>query len=289
VTGPSGRLGSALVRELAARGQRALSWGRPGFDLDDPSAAERLLDRDAPGLVIHAAAWTDVDGCARDPGLAMRRNGDATDVLARACARSGARLVVVSTNEVFDGRRTDGQGYREDDSPAPLNPYGASKLAGEEAARRAFGDAGRPAGLWVVRTAWLFGPPGNDFPSRILAAAAALEPGAPLPGVIDETGSPTFAPDLATAIVELTERAPGGTYHLVNSGRATRYAWAERVIGRCRGGSPALRPISRNTFQRASTPPAWAVLDASRAAGHRIVLREWDAAFEAYAPVLCPD
>ena len=120
-----------------------------------------------PRLVIHCAAWTDVDGCARDPETAMRRNARAVRELAEATAAAGGRLLVVSTNEVFDGTRTDGRGYREDDPVEPPNAYGASKLAGERAAVVAFGRAGRPADLWVVRTAWLFGRrrarlPGQD-------------------------------------------------------------------------------------------------------------------------------
>ena len=120
-----------------------------------------------------------VDECARQPDLAMRRNGVATGVLAAACRARGVGLLVVSTNEVFSGDRRDGQGYAETDAAAPRNPYGASKLAGEEAARAAFADG---PGLWIVRTAWLYGPPGNDFPDKITAAADRLPEGEPLPG-----------------------------------------------------------------------------------------------------------
>ncbi len=170
VTGAGGRLGRALLGALADAPFTGLAgplaWGRPDYDLDDPGAAERLVARDRPEVVVHAAAWTDVDGCARDPDLAMARNGTATGRLARACAAAGVDLVVVSTNEVFDGRRTDGRGYRPDDPTAPANPYGASKLAGELAARDAYAalpgggsGLGGPA-LAIVRTAWLYGPPG---------------------------------------------------------------------------------------------------------------------------------
>src|SRR5207247_3816276 len=131
------------------------------FDLDAPDDIGALLDRDRPEVVVHCAAWTDVDGCARDPELALRRNGMATGTLARATAERGIDLIVVSTNEVFDGHRSDGAGYRPGDPTGPINPYGASKLAGEEAAAAAYQESS--GSLGVARTAWLYGPPGNDF------------------------------------------------------------------------------------------------------------------------------
>jgi dTDP-4-dehydrorhamnose reductase len=289
VTGAGGRLGRALVARLGRDlAWRAVAWSRPEFDLDsaDPGAqASALLDRDKPALVFHAAAWTDVDGCARDPETANRRNGDAVGGLARACADRGVGLVLVSTNEVFDGRRSDGLGYAETDPAAPTNSYGLSKLLGEEAARAAFGESDR---LWIARTAWLYGPPGNDFPTKILAASdrrEADEPGSPLPVVADETGSPTFTLDLAAALVELTGAAAGGIYHLVNSGSATRYSWAEAVLRQCRPGR-GLRPISQADFARASQPPAWGVLDGSKAAAAGVRLRPWGDALRQYLEAL---
>jgi nucleoside-diphosphate-sugar epimerase len=149
VTGSGGRLGRALVAALEDAPFTGpfgpMAWRRPAFDLDAPDQFADLLDRNRPEVVVHAAAWTDVDGCARDPELALARNGIATGVLARAAAERRIDLIVVSTNEVFDGRRTDGRGYAPDDAPNPLNAYGRSKLAGEEAARAAFDGVGSAA------------------------------------------------------------------------------------------------------------------------------------------------
>lgn len=277
VTGAGGRLGSALLAAMARRpGMLPLPWRRPDYDLDDPSAPGRLLARDEPALVLHAAAWTDVDGCARDADLAMRRNADAVGALARACDSLGAGLLLVSSNEVFDGERDDGAGYREDDPVAPRNPYGISKLAGERAARAAWGTS---AGLWIVRTAWLYGAPGVGFPERVLAAADRLPDGDELPMVADEVGSPTLTHDLAEAVLDLVERADGGTFHLVGAGHASRYEWARAVLARLRPGR-GLRPISRQEFVRASDPPPWGVLDTSRAAGLGIRLRTWQEALD---------
>ena len=267
VTGAGGRLGRALVAALADAPFTGLAgpiaWTRPDYDLDDPDSAPRLVRRDRPEVVVHAAAWTDVDGCARQPALAMRRNADATGELARACAVAGVDLVAISTNEVFDGARTDGRGYRPGDPTAPPNAYGESKLAGEAAAREAF-EATPGAALAIARTAWLYGPPGNDFPTKILAAAErARAAGQPLRLVADEIGSPTSATDLAEAIVELLGAGSiPGTWHLANLGAVSRAEWAREVL-RLVGLSIATADVPASTWPRPSTPPRWGVLEPS--------------------------
>ncbi len=346
VTGAGGRLGSALVAALMRERplSRAVSvegWSRPALDLDRPGTLSALVRARRPELVIHAAAWTDVDGCARDPDAAMRRNGEATSELAEACREAGADLLYISTNEVFDGRRTDRLPYAEDDPVAPANAYGRSKRAGEEAvlagvglvdgarvpAGLAIGDGGTASGAgeqglaaapsgaetpgrmeapgrvvereaapsrveapghpperdeprrWVVRTAWLYGPPGADFPARIIAAAVrAAADGTILRLVADEIGSPTRAADLASGIVALVRARPeSGVYHLVNAGRASRAEWADAVLREVdiRVGTERVRGA---TWERASTPPAWGVLGTGRAAQLGIMLRDWRAA-----------
>ncbi len=142
-------------------------------------------------------------------------------------------------------------------------------------------------GLWIVRTAWLYGPPGNDFPEKILAASDRHGDQEPLPVVADETGSPTFTRDLARALLELVTAVDGGLYHLVNAGVASRYDWATAVLDRCRPGR-RLRPISRRDFVRASAPPAWSVLNGAKAAAAGVSLRDWHTALSDYLDQLCP-
>ena len=319
VTGAGGRLGRALIdalRDAPFTGPPGpLAWSRPTYDVDDPEAAARCVRQTAPEVVVHAAAWTDVDGCAREPERAMRRNAMAVAELAEACVRAGTDLVLVSTNEVFDGRRTDGRGYAPDDRPRPGNSYGASKLAGETAAQSAFlrhgglidvpgtvspraGDAVGPGvasvpavspdapRLAIVRTAWLYGPPGNDFPARILAAAdRARAAGEPLQVVGDETGSPTFAADLAGGILELLAAGTfAGVHHLVNAGSVTRAGWARHVLA-AMGFEVPIVEIPLATWTRPSAPPAWAVLAPTPLPSGQ-PLRPWQAAFADYAPVL---
>jgi dTDP-4-dehydrorhamnose reductase len=197
--------------------------------------------------------------------------------------------VLISTNEVFDGRRDDARGYVEGDGADPINPYGASKLAGERLAAGAYAGAkvGGGAALWIVRTSWLFGPPGNDFPARILAAADRLAPGAALRVVTDEIGSPTYSRDLAPAIVELVRQGAPGTFHLVNGGHVSRFGWAEEIVRACRRAI-TVEAIDSRAWERPSHPPAWGVLDPSAAAALGVRLRPWRAAFADYAGSLCP-
>ncbi len=304
VTGAGGRLGRALVAAFAEAPFAplgAIEWRRPDFDLDglDDATAMRLLQRDRPEIVVHAAAWTDVDGVARDPEAAGRRNGDATGALARACVSAGVDLLMVSTNEVFDGRRSDGRGYAAADPPAPINPYGASKLRGERLATDAWTAAGhdapqsfetngRPARgpqLAIVRTAWLYGPPGNDFPAKILAAAdRAATSCEPLRLVADEIGSPTYTADLAEAIVELVGAGTfAGIHHVVNAGAASRADWARSVLDLA-GVQVATEDVPASTWSRSSTPPAWAVLAPTPLPGP--ALRPWQEAVADYVPGL---
>lgn len=309
VTGAGGRLGSALVGLLAnaAFVDEVLGWDLPDHDLDDPASADRLVGKYRPDTVVHCAAWTDVDGCARDPELGMRRNGTATAELAIACAGAGAGFVMVSTNEVFDGRRTDGKAYLPTDTPNPANPYGAAKLAGETAARATFGAsgddfaatalateaerAGATPPLAIVRTAWLFGLPGSDFPQKILAAAQkARTENRSLALVDDETGNPTYASDLALAIVRLLAEAArpggrgyGGIHHVVNGGHATRAAWARELLSLA-GIEVATHDVPSSTWPRPSTPPAWGVLRATPLPGEP--LRDWRAALSEYVALL---
>ena len=205
--------------------------------------------------------------------------------ISRRSATVSIDLLVVSTNEVFDGRRTDGAGYGPGEPPSPGNPYGVSKLEGERLGSSAY-ERANGGGFGIVRTAWLFGTPGRDFPSRILEAAdRAVGSGESLQAVVDEWGSPTYVNDLAVAIVELLAAdAISGIHHLVNAGVASRAEWARDVVARA-GGRVEIVDVPSTSWQRASTPPRWGVLEPTPLPSGE-PLRAWPDAMADYAPAL---
>jgi dTDP-4-dehydrorhamnose reductase len=271
VTGARGRLGSKLVALLRAAGDAVIETDIDTLDIADFAAVRRFVGEASPDLVIHCAAWTDVDGCARDPERAISINGHGTGNVAVAAHDLGAALAYISTNEVFDGRAR--RPYREYDLAAPINPYGYSKWAGERAVMTL-----NPR-HYVIRTAWLFAHGGKNFIQTVLSAARA---GKPLRVVTDEVANPTYNDDLAEAVVALVRTGRYGVYHLVNEGACSRYAFARYALDRAGLAEVALTPISHHQWPRASTPPGYAALDNSAARALGITLRPWQAAVDAF-------
>jgi dTDP-4-dehydrorhamnose reductase len=269
ITGAGGRLGVELVRAFAAAGDEVLALARPEFDITRAADLERLTAWH-PDVVLNSAAWTDVDGCARDPERAMRINGEAAGAVAAAAATAGALIVQISTNEVFDG--TLDRPYAEGDEPNPINPYGASKRAGELAV------AAANARHLIVRTAWLFGPRGADFATKILAAAnRAWSAGEPLRVVDDEWGNPTWTPWLADAIAALVSDSrslDARIWHLAGEPPTSRRRWAEHVL---KDVDVQILPITLADYPRPSQPPRRAILDTGRAGAMGLTL-EWASA-----------
>jgi len=261
ITGYRGQLGRSLHRLLTD--QELFLVGRPKHDITNPAIIEAFLDFH-PDVVIHTAAYTDVEGCARAPDLAYRVNGIGTQHIALACQRSGAAMVYISTNEVFDGLK--GQPYLEWDHPHPINPYGVSKLAGEFFTRSLVDRH------YIVRTAWLYAPEGNHFPAKTIRAA---DQHGRLRVVIDEISTPTYAPDLAQAIVQLIETEFYGTYHFTNEGACSRYQFALKVLELAGRSEVPVEPITFGQFPRLSTPPLHCILRNFCGASHGIVLRPW--------------
>lgn len=258
ITGAAGQLGRQLLRAFTDAGDEVLALSRPQFDIRDPSSLIRL-EAWRPDVVVNSAAYTDVDGCARDPALAMLVNADGATAVARAAVAVDALAVQISTNEVFDG--TLDRPYTEDDEPNPINPYGVSKLAGEHGVIRA-----NPRYL-IVRTAWLFGPGSANFVTKIRTAARrALAASESLRVVDDEWGNPTPTPWLAETIVWLVHRPRSGSpgvLHVAGVPAVTRYAWALDCLRDLRVSVDAL---ASSEYQRASRPPLRAVLDMTRLA-----------------------
>lgn len=271
LVGAAGQLGKALVTLYRQRPADQLTvWTRPQFDITQPATAEQVAAL-APAVVINAAAWTNVDGAEASPAAAYATNALGPHYLALGCQRCGAALVHVSSNEIFPG--LPGYYYREYDQPGPKSVYARSKLAGEVAAQQAL------TRLYLVRTSWLFGPGGANFPSKITAAA---DKHGQLRVVADEVGNPTYAPDVAAAIVHLIATQHYGTYHLVNAGQASRFDFAQATLQANGRGHIPLTPISAAEWPRPAAPPLHAVLVNQAAAALGIELRPWQDALQAY-------
>jgi dTDP-4-dehydrorhamnose reductase len=269
VTGGAGQLGSALQAVLRSRGEEFAAPGRAALDICDAGQVARALTRQAPRVVVNCAALTKVDTCEREPAQAERTNAEAVANLARACAQAGSKLVQLSTDYVFAG---DAQRpYREDDAPAPRSVYGRTKLAGEQAALAV-------PGALVVRTSWVYGR-GRNFPAAILAQA---QEGKPLRVVADQRGRPTYAADLAGAIVHLVGCGASGIVHFANDGEATWLELARAVLDSCGFADRPIEPLTTEQLGLPAPRPRYSILDLGKAMALGIATRHWRAALAAY-------
>lgn len=265
VTGGDGQLGRSIVRR--ADGHQVVALDHDGLDITDAAQVAAQLDAHAPALVINAAAYTAVDKAEDQRDRAFAVNADGAGHVARACAARGIPMLHVSTDYVFDG--TAARPYREDDALAPLGVYGASKAAGEAAVREAGGT--------VVRTSWLFAARGPSFVQTIVRLASERPV---LRVVADQRGCPTWAEDLADALLALgADGDPGGIYHFCDAGETTWHAFAEAIVAGARRYRPlACERIDAITTAEYPTParrPAYSVLDTTRIRALGIVPPPW--------------
>ena len=262
ITGTTGQLGRALV-DLTRDSWDVLPLNRADTDMLDWQAVHDHVKAFSPHLVIHCAAVTDVDGCERSPEMAYLGNALTTRHVAQAAAASDADLVYISTNFVFDGQKSEP--YHEFDLPNPISVYGASKLAGEIEARNA------TSRCTIVRTAMVYAPEGRNFVQTMLRLMGDRDR---LTVVADQYGNPSFAPDLAVGITQIIERAPYGTYHLVNSGTASWHEWASEIAS-VSGSATSIDAIPAIEYRRDATPPANGVLKSLALPHLGIELPDW--------------
>jgi len=270
ITGAGGQLGGALSAALGP-GHEIIPLGHDALELGSPTAVEQISATGAD-LVIHPAAFTNVDGCAREPQRAYTINALGTKYVALACRRLAVPLVYISTNEIFPGDSENF--YVEYDQPRPINAYGRSKWAGEQAVRELLNE------FYIVRVAWLFGGERNFVRSVLRLAASPPEGGIRM--VDDEVGSPSYSVDVADAIARLIATEHYGTYHLVNSGFCSRFSFAETILRLAGRADTPLTPIKLADFPRDSTPPPFTPLANLAGGALGITLRPWEAALEAY-------
>ncbi len=276
ITGNRGQLGTALQAALTFHD--IIGFDLPEVDISDEAATCTAVHDYRPDVVIHCAAYTNVDGCARDPELAYRANALGTQHVALAAASIDARLVHISTNEVFSGELTTG--YEEWMPLSPRNAYGQSKAAAEIFVRSTLPQH------YIVRTAWLYAPGGRNFIHAILQRARET---GEVRVVTDEVGNPTYVSDLALAIGQLIESDHYGTFHFTNAGACSRWAFANEIL-RLAGLAETVRnvPILSSSFQRPSSPPPFGALHNIAGAGIGITLRSWQDALADYLSAEAP-
>tara|TARA_B100000700_G_scaffold39796_2_gene40220 strand:+ start:492 stop:1334 length:843 start_codon:yes stop_codon:yes gene_type:complete len=269
VTGSKGQLGSIFVDILPD--DLVIGIDLPEYDITDVESVRKVFDCNSIDYVIHCAAYTDVDGCARNPEQAMLVNAIGTETVANLCAEYDATMILLSTNEVFNGNKL--YSYVEWDEPSPINSYGQSKLAAEKITEEVLDN------YFIVRTSWMYAIGGVNFLHSILKLARF---GKEISVVTDELGAPTYANDLAIAILELIKRAPYGVYHLVNSGNVSRYGLARRLLDLTSYNSVDIQPILLGDYKRDSRPPRKGILANWEAYKYGVVLRPWQTALEEF-------
>ncbi len=252
VTGAAGMLGSALMA-LAPKSVRAVGVDIAEGDLSTQEGITSALGPYIPEVVIHCAGYTDVEGATNQPELANRHNAVATENVARFCAEVGARLVYISTDYVFNGMK--GEPYTEEDRPNPINAYGRSKLAGEQAAQEITPDC------LIVRTQWLFGLLGRNFVEAIIRRARQ---GGKLQVITDEVASPTYSQDLGGALWEIVARPVSGIVHITNSGYCSRAELARVALDAAGLADVPITEITSADWDSPTQRPAFSVLDNRR-------------------------
>lgn len=260
VTGANGQVGWEFMRRAEKFGVAAVGTERAELDITDERAVSARIEKGGFDVVVNAAAYTAVDKAESEPDRAYAVNRDGPAHLAAACARANIPLIHISTDYVFDGTR---QGlYVEDDPINPINVYGASKAAGEQAVREHLDRH------LILRTSWVYGAHGHNFVKTMLRLAKERDE---LRVVADQWGCPTAAGDIAEAILSLIERPIGerqwGTYHYCGEGATTWQGFAEAIIAaslRQGGRHVPVRPITTADYPTPAKRPANSILDCAK-------------------------
>lgn len=248
ITGSNGMLGHDLTKVLEDRHDLILTTSKT-LDITDKEQVLDFIVEKKPDLVINSAAYTNVDGCEENQDMAYAVNGEGVRNLALACREIDSPLVHISTDYIFNGENT--RPWVEDDEIGPISVYGKSKLQGEEAILEILDK------YFIIRTAWLYGLNGGNFPKTMLELAKSHSE---ITVVYDEVGTPTYTPDLAKGISELIETDYYGIYHLTNSGSCS---WCEfaRYIFEIADVDVKVIPVTAAEFARPAPRPHYSVLE----------------------------
>jgi len=274
VTGAKGMLGKDLMDVLHSsffRGE-VIGWDIEEIDIQKEDDSVAKIEALRPEIVIHLAAYTDVDGCESDKERAFAVNAEGTRHVALAASKCSAKMVYLSTDYVFDGEKREP--YLESDPPHPLNVYGHSKLKGEQYVQEWVRDS------LIIRTQWLYGPFGKNFVDSILRQAREKKT---LSIVDDQTGSPTYTADLAKAICELIQVEARGIFHVTNSEICTWYAFGQAILNLSGIHWVKVLPMSSKDLGRLAARPSYSVFNCQKlkkATGR--TMRPWSEALKDY-------
>lgn len=268
IFGATGLLGRELMRHWT--GDEVSGLGSHDCDIRNAQQVKAVVERGRPDWIVLAAAYTDVDGCERHPDLAIAVNCQGAVNVANAAQAIGSRLLLLSSDYVFDGER--GIPYETGDPHGPRSVYGKSKADAEVQLAQIL-----PA-CCIARTSWLFGTGGKCFPDSILKASDSRPT---LEVVNDQRGSPTYSVDLARAIIQLCRQNASGIVHVTNSGDCTWFDFAGEIV-RQAGKSNQVRPISSETLARPAPRPKYSVLSPDSLQRYGITMPRWQDALQRY-------
>ena len=268
VFGASGLLGQALMREWS--GDVVTGLGSRDADIRDVIRVSQIVRETNPEWIVLSAAYTDVDGCESNAGLAFAVNRDGAVNVAHAAKEVGARLLFLSSDYVFDGKKATP--YDTTDPRNPQSVYGRTKAEAETRLRELLPEC------CVVRTSWLFGVGGKCFPDTIMKLAATR----PVIDVVDDQrGCPTYAVDLARGIISLCRENAEGIVHVTNAGSCTWFEFAQQIV-KSAGLATDVRPTSSEQMARPAPRPAYSVLGSSSLEASGLVMPSWQDALSRY-------
>ena len=268
ILGASGLLGQALMREWS--GDEGVGLSSRDVDIRDSGKVLQVMSSTRPEWIVLSAAYTDVDGCESRQQLAFAVNRDGAVNVAEAAKHIGAKLLFLSSDYVFDGKKTSP--YETQDSRNPQSVYGRTKAEAEVRLQELLPEC------CVVRTSWLFGAGGKCFPDTILKLAATRPA---LDVVNDQRGCPTYTVDLSKAIVELCRKGASGIVHATNAGNCSWFEFASEIV-RAAGLPTEVRPVSTQQMTRPAPRPAYSVLSSASLRRWGIVMPAWPDALQRY-------
>lgn len=268
IFGASGLLGKALTNEWAR--DEVVGLGSRDVDIRDADKVREVVEKVCPAWIVLAAAYTNVDDCESHPDLAFAVNRDGALNVAQAAKRAGAKLLFLSSDYVFDGKKTSP--YETADARNPQSVYGRSKAEAEARLLEVLPEC------CIARTSWLFGTGGKCFPDTILKLAASRPA---LDVVNDQRGCPTYSVDLARAIIGLCRNQASGIVHVTNAGDCSWFEFAREIV-KGAGLATEVRPVSSQQMARPAPRPAYSVLSAKSLQQYGIAVPTWQDALRRY-------